>query len=79
MMRCPKCQNAMTKGQLNMRGIVLDTFSTWTEGRPKHAVQVRIDAYRCADCGFVEFYATKSKTGPNEKRLNRSLYSQGGI
>ena len=65
---CPKCTKAMERGHIPdvAHGGVL--ASGWAAGDPvarrfiggikwKEDAQVRLTAYRCAACGFVELYA----------------------
>ena len=65
---CPKCNGAMERGHVPDvgQGEVLET--RWAPGDPeprrfiggikwKVDAQISLAAYRCAGCGYVEFYA----------------------
>jgi len=71
---CPKCAGAMTRGFVADRshgGSVRQ--SKWVEGAPEGAllgeflsgmrtggrVNLKIDTYRCLECGYLESYATE--------------------
>ena len=71
---CPKCTGAMTRGFLADRshdGAVRQ--SKWVEGVPEGALlgefltgvrtdrrdNLRVDTYRCVECGYLESYATE--------------------
>ena len=61
---CPKCGHRMQEGfQLAKRG---PSVSEWVEGPPEYGwfglrwfrrKRVRIAAYRCSSCGYLESYA----------------------
>jgi hypothetical protein len=65
--KCPKCTGAMIQGFVPdfMHGGCL--VGTWHEGQPRksfwlgthasHGDGIPIGAFRCAACGFLEFYA----------------------
>jgi len=76
---CPKCAKEMTKGHLEGAGLPVETLANWIEGKPKHSLRVQIDTFRCGDCGYLEWYARKSKTGPNERTFTNSPFKQGGF
>jgi rubrerythrin len=61
---CPRCKAKMEKGRLYTAAggsaeidklLVYVNLET-TEERKKYS---KIDAYRCEDCGYVEFYAPR--------------------
>jgi len=69
---CPKCQNKMAVGFVNMKSpgrIVARTFEvigTWIEGAPERGLfgvdlrgkkSIEVATYRCAGCGYLESYA----------------------
>lgn len=71
---CPKCRGAMVRGFLADRshgGAVRQT--KWVEGVPEGALlgeyltgmrtsdrtNLRVDTYRCVECGYLESYATE--------------------
>jgi len=69
-MKCPKCASRMVQGfvpDYTDGGILVEG---WHEGQPKKsfwmgtkapvAQGIPIGAYRCAACGYLEFYADPS-------------------
>ncbi len=76
---CPKCQGLMEEGFILDRGHY-DTkrVNTWVEGEPvksfwsgikvKDKQQFQLKTFRCANCGYLESYAT-------EESVNDSLFS----
>jgi hypothetical protein len=63
-LKCPKCQSEMAQGFIPDRAVV----SSWVEGKPEKAYVgylknvppaggIPIGAFRCASCGYLEFYA----------------------
>jgi len=69
---CPKCEGQMEQGWVADSGHSFTFQSSWVEGAPesstfgaltggkttKSRVRRPIEAYRCTDCGYLEFYAT---------------------
>jgi predicted nucleic-acid-binding Zn-ribbon protein len=68
MNECPKCRGAMEIGHIPDVTYGGATISQWTEGEPERSMltgikirgkrRIEITAYRCTNCGFLEFYAT---------------------
>ena len=66
--KCSKCGGTMTEGSVlqKLDGLMVP-ISTWVEGQPERTLlgstkmpadKTRtIAAFRCATCGFLEFYA----------------------
>jgi Domain of unknown function (DUF6487) len=65
---CPKCRAKMEPGFVVDRGDYGSVgASEWAEGPPEKSMWTgvklrgkerrRIDTYRCAQCGYLEFYA----------------------
>lgn len=64
---CPKCGAAMTEGFILDRTYGANTQQAWIEGTPEASFWsglktsdraiYNVRAMRCADCGFLEFYA----------------------
>ena len=68
---CPKCSTFMNRGHMPdyAHGDVIVLVAAWTPGDPEPrrfhltgikadpTAQIPLTAYRCAACGFVEFYA----------------------
>jgi predicted nucleic-acid-binding Zn-ribbon protein len=55
--KCPKCSGMMEVG-------FLQNAPYWTSGRSRWRVFVsgagaRVFAYKCKNCGYIEFYAEK--------------------
>ena len=70
-LKCPKCAGAMERGVLVEYHEATGASATvWMEGAPQYGFfgglkhggkkQLRVDVFRCGQCGFLESYATKS-------------------
>ncbi|HJZ79485.1 MAG TPA: hypothetical protein VKD91_04045 [Pyrinomonadaceae bacterium] len=68
--RCSKCAGAMEEGFVADHSLPGTTQPmTWVEGRPENSFwegvkvvdrrTLRITVYRCAACGYLEFYASE--------------------
>ncbi|WP_428306850.1 PF20097 family protein [Lacipirellula sp.] len=67
--QCPKCAGAMEQGFVaDLMGPLAGDVSKWNPGPPKSAFftltkrsykELPMAAFRCASCGYVEFYAAK--------------------
>ena len=71
--QCPKCGRSLVRGfLLGKRHHSARTVSRWVEGEPEHSFwfginlrgrrQVPMEAYRCESCGFVELYASATRS-----------------
>jgi predicted nucleic-acid-binding Zn-ribbon protein len=72
-MKCPKCESAMETGHiLNATySRAWWTLSQWIEGLPEkslwYGLRIKgrrvytITAYRCVNCGYLEFYAYEDR------------------
>lgn len=67
---CPKCEGLMEEGFIIDRGHYnAGTVNTWIEGEPvksfwsgikvRDKQQFQVKSFRCANCGFLESYATE--------------------
>ena len=76
---CPKCEGLMEEGFIIDRGHYnAGTVNTWIEGEPvksfwsgikvKNKQQFLVKTFRCANCGYLESYAT-------EESNNSSIFS----
>jgi predicted RNA-binding Zn-ribbon protein involved in translation (DUF1610 family) len=71
--QCPKCNGEMTRGFMPMGGIGCDAVEFWYEGEPEvsHWTGLKIPksggipvgAFRCPQCGYLEFYANMEFAG----------------
>ena len=52
---CPKCGGELVRGFLLDRGHF--DHGDWGRWTPDLRTSIKIDAYRCGRCGFVELYA----------------------
>lgn len=65
--RCPKCKGEMVQGFIPDHTYGAHLVGSWHEGQPKKSFWVRtkapiaggipIGAFRCAGCGYLEFYS----------------------
>ena len=65
--KCPKCNGRMVQGFIPDHTYGADLVGNWIEGPPKKSFWkitkapvfsgVPIAAFRCANCGFLEFYS----------------------
>jgi hypothetical protein len=65
--KCPKCDGRMVQGFVPDYSYGARLVSSWHEGPPKKSFWVRtkaplsegipIGAFRCSNCGFLEFYS----------------------
>ena len=65
--RCPKCQGEMVQGFIPDHTYGALLVGSWYEGQPKKSFWVKtkkpltegtpIGAFRCAKCGYLEFYS----------------------
>lgn len=74
---CCKCQSPMERGWILDSGHSSSFQSSWVEGEPRGSlfgvftggksasgkVRRSIDAYRCSQCGYLEFYAIQEDNG----------------
>lgn len=63
-MKCPKCDNEMEEGFIpdsGWFGTVVSTNLGWKPGNEESfsniGKKIKIKAYRCKDCGYLESYA----------------------
>jgi hypothetical protein len=66
---CPKCQGKMLRGYIPDFSYGASFVSSWHEGEPQksfwrgttasHKKGLPIRAFRCAGCGYLEFYADR--------------------
>jgi predicted RNA-binding Zn-ribbon protein involved in translation (DUF1610 family) len=66
-MQCTKCKGEMAQGFVADYSMAAALVASWHAGQPKkklvghtkapRAEGVPIGAYRCQNCGFLEFYA----------------------
>jgi predicted nucleic-acid-binding Zn-ribbon protein len=67
--KCPKCSGEMTEGFiLDYGDYNVKQQQIWVEGQPEasfwsgiktsHKKAFNVQAFRCADCKFLEFYTT---------------------
>ncbi len=66
-MQCPKCKGEMERGWVPDRSYGVTLVEAWYPDRPKKSFWTRtkaplaegvlIRAFRCQNCGFLEFYA----------------------
>ena len=66
-MPCPKCKGEMVQGFVADYSMAAALVASWHAGQPKKklvghtkaplAEGVPIGAYRCQECGFLEFYS----------------------
>ncbi len=64
---CPKCQDKMVQGFMPDYTFIARWVSSWVEGPPHRSYLsyikvpigggVPIAAFRCKNCGYLEFYA----------------------
>jgi predicted nucleic-acid-binding Zn-ribbon protein len=64
---CPKCKNEMIQGFIPDYSHSVIKAGSWCEGLPKKSflggvdpqssVFIPIGAFRCQNCGYIEFYA----------------------
>ncbi len=65
---CPKCQGKMIQGYIPDHAMFASAVSTWIEKshvKKQRGTNVKVDlekclpvtAFKCAACGFLEFYA----------------------
>jgi hypothetical protein len=65
--KCPKCDGEMVQGFIPDFSYGGSTVSSWHAGAPKESLWkgtkvnypdgIPIGAFRCSNCGFLEFYA----------------------
>jgi hypothetical protein len=66
-LQCPKCKGEMVQGFVADYSMAAALVASWHAGHPKkklvghtkapRAEGVSIGAFRCQECGFLEFYA----------------------
>jgi hypothetical protein len=69
---CPKCETIMIRGFIPDFAYGATLVGSWHQGSPKKSfwrrtkasfrAGVPIGAFRCQDCGFLEFYADEKFT-----------------
>jgi len=52
--KCPKCSGEMEEG-------FLPEAPHWKAGKSMWGKRARIFGYKCRDCGYVEFYASRNE------------------
>ncbi len=57
---CTKCKGEMEKGTLQQAGRFGETPFTW---EASDETRIKLVAYRCKECGFVEVYAPSKTAG----------------
>jgi len=72
MVVCPKCKNKMIQGFVPTYFHNALNIPTWCEGMPKKSflggvesqsdVEIPIGAFRCQNCGYLEYYAKQEYT-----------------
>jgi hypothetical protein len=64
--RCPKCRSGMVRGFVLHMGLAAAGVGRWHEGPPQKSfwtgtvergAGIPIGVFRCAGCGYLEFYA----------------------
>ena len=66
-MQCPKCGGAMVQGFVPDYTYGINLVGSWHEGQPRKSFWkgtkapmsggTPIGAFRCAECGYLEFYS----------------------
>jgi hypothetical protein len=69
-MQCPKCKGEMVQGFVADYSMGAALVTSWHAGQPKKKLightkaprdeGVPIGAFRCQECGFLEFYAASN-------------------
>jgi hypothetical protein len=69
--KCPKCAGEMEVGMLVDHRESGRGEAVWMQGEPEYGFfglkvrgrnRLRVDVFRCRQCGFLESYATKTPT-----------------
>jgi hypothetical protein len=74
---CPKCQGRMEEGYVPDQAPMGFRLARWVRGKPKPGIfglrgflwldkGMPVSTYRCAQCGYLEAYATYINRGSSE-------------